>query len=231
MILTHLKKANKKYHALARMWNYIHKKKWRILRNAFITSQFSYCPLFWKLHSRTMNNRINKIHKKALRLAYWDETNPSLDDLLKNNKSVRIEIYNQRNLQILATEIYEVRNDLGPEISTLYRNRTIWEVIQSAKAKKPHSVLWNRKQIFSCSQNMGNTQPTILKVNNRNTKTRSEICSKLRIKTPEWRHCQFLPRLKTRSHQIFPKKKQSSVHQINVQILSSYRYIENVGFV
>ena len=41
-----LKKASKKYHALARVSNYMNKKKQRILMNAFITSQFSYCPLF-----------------------------------------------------------------------------------------------------------------------------------------------------------------------------------------
>ena len=81
--------------------------------NAFITSQFSYCPLVWMSHSRTMNNRINKIHEKTLRLVYKDEKNLSLDDLLKKDKSVSI---HQRNLQILATEIYKVRNDLGPEI-------------------------------------------------------------------------------------------------------------------
>ena len=60
-----------------------------------------------------MNDRINEIHEKALRLVYKDETNISLDDLLKKDKSVSIQ---QRNLQILATEIYKVRNDLGPEI-------------------------------------------------------------------------------------------------------------------
>ena len=70
--------------------------------NAFITSQFSYCPLVWMSHSRTMNNRINKIHEKTLRLVYKDEKNLSLDDLLKKDKSVSI---HQRNLQILATDI------------------------------------------------------------------------------------------------------------------------------
>ena len=64
-------------------------------------------------HSRTMNNRINKIHKKALRLVYKDETNLSLDDFLQMDKSVSI---HQRNLQIIATEIYKVRDNLGPEI-------------------------------------------------------------------------------------------------------------------
>ena len=94
---TLLKKASKKYHALARVCNHINKKKRRILMNAFITSQFSYCPLVWMSHSRAMNNRINKIHEKALRLVYKDKTNLSLDDLLKKDKSVSI---HQRNLQI-----------------------------------------------------------------------------------------------------------------------------------
>ena len=72
--------------------------------NAFTTSQFSYCPLVWISHSRTMNNRINTIHGKVLRLVYRDETkkNLSLDDLLKKDKLVSIK---ERNLQILATEI------------------------------------------------------------------------------------------------------------------------------
>ena len=48
-INTLLKKASKKYHALARVCNYMNKKKRRILMNAFITSQFSYCPLVWIL--------------------------------------------------------------------------------------------------------------------------------------------------------------------------------------
>ena len=77
--------------------------------NAFLTSQFSYFPLVWMSHSRTMKNRINKIHKKALRFVYRDEKNLSLDDLLKKDKSVSI---HQRNLQILAKEIYKFRNDL-----------------------------------------------------------------------------------------------------------------------
>ena len=81
--------------------------------NAFITSQFSYCPLVWMTYSRTMNNGINKIHEKALSIVHKDEANLRLDDLLKIEKLVSI---HRRNLQILKTEIYKVRNDLGPEI-------------------------------------------------------------------------------------------------------------------
>ena len=44
-------------------------------------SLFSYCLLVCMSYSRTLNNRINKIHEKALRLVYKDETFLSLDVL------------------------------------------------------------------------------------------------------------------------------------------------------
>ena len=73
-VSTLLKKASKKYHALATVCNYIDTIKRRVLMSAFITSQFFYCRFVWMFHSRTLNNQINKIHEKALRLVYKDET-------------------------------------------------------------------------------------------------------------------------------------------------------------
>ena len=105
--------ANIKYHALARVCNYMDARKLRVLKNAFITSQFSYWPLVWVFHSRTLNNQINKTHEKPLRFVYKNETFSSFDDLLKRDKSVSI---HQKNLQILATEIYKTKNDLGRKI-------------------------------------------------------------------------------------------------------------------
>ena len=43
-----------------------------MLLKDFIESQFSYCPLIWMLHSRTLNNNVNCLHKKALRIVYSD---------------------------------------------------------------------------------------------------------------------------------------------------------------
>ena len=99
---TLLSKANKKYHALARVCNYMDTKKRQMLVNAFIISQFSYCPLVWMFHSRAVNNKINNLHEKSLRLIYKNKLNVSFDEMLKMNKSVKI---HQKNLQYLATEI------------------------------------------------------------------------------------------------------------------------------
>ena len=65
---THLKRASKTYHALSEACNHMDRKRRRILLNAFITSRFSYCAFVCMSHSRTLNNRINKIHEKTLRL-------------------------------------------------------------------------------------------------------------------------------------------------------------------
>ena len=77
-----------------------HKKRC-VLMNSFIISHFSYYHLAWMFHCRTLNNQINKVQVKALRLVYKDETVIFFDHLLKRDKSVNI---NQKNLQIIATE-------------------------------------------------------------------------------------------------------------------------------
>ena len=65
-----LKKGNQKFHALARISKYLNEEKLKILMRAFITSQFNYCPLIWMFHNRTLNNKINKLHERELRLVY-----------------------------------------------------------------------------------------------------------------------------------------------------------------
>ena len=59
---------NKKLNALHRIGSHMSLDKRKMLLRAFIESQFSYCPLIWMFHSRTLNNKINQLHEKALRL-------------------------------------------------------------------------------------------------------------------------------------------------------------------
>ena len=49
------KKASQKLHVLARIVNYIDLPTKKVLMKAFITSQFSYCPLICMSHSRIQN--------------------------------------------------------------------------------------------------------------------------------------------------------------------------------
>ena len=83
-----------------------------VLMEAFITFQFSYCPLIWMFHSRTLNNRINNIHERALRLTYKNNQS-SFKELLEKDHSVTV---HHKNLQALVTETFKVKNDLAPDI-------------------------------------------------------------------------------------------------------------------
>ena len=73
----------------------------------FITSQFRHCPLVWMFHSRTLNNWINKIHERALKLVYQNNY-LSFTDLLEQGNSASV---HQGNLQVLVTKIFKLRKD------------------------------------------------------------------------------------------------------------------------
>ena len=92
------KKASQKLHALVRISHYMDLNKRRNLMKAFITSQFSYCPLIWMFHSCSLNNKINRIHERALRLVY--QNNLSFSELPDLDNSVTVQ---QKNLQVLVT--------------------------------------------------------------------------------------------------------------------------------
>ena len=83
------KKAEQKLHALTRIANYMDVSKKYSFMNAFILSQFSYCLLIWMFHSRKLNHRINKIHERALRIAYNDHQY-TFEELLKIDNSFTI---------------------------------------------------------------------------------------------------------------------------------------------
>ena len=90
---------NQKLHPMARVSKYINQEKLKIIMKTFIQSQFNYCPL------RILNNKINKLHERALRLVYKND-NATFEELLKIDNSVTVHL---KNLQKLATEMYKAK--------------------------------------------------------------------------------------------------------------------------
>ena len=127
------KKGNQKLHALARISKYMNKDKLRLIMRTFITSQFNYAPLTWMFHSRTLNNKINRLHERALRLVYEDE-NLTFQELLDLDESMSI---HHRNIQKLAIEMFKIKNNLSPPLMQEifkdntntydFRNKRCWE--------------------------------------------------------------------------------------------------------
>ena len=79
---------------------------------SFATSQFGYCPLIWMFHSRRLNNKINSIHERALRITYQDHIS-TFQELLNKDNSVSI---HHRNLQALAKEMFKIHRGFSPDI-------------------------------------------------------------------------------------------------------------------
>ena len=75
--------------------------------NAFFNSQFNYCPVIWMYHSRVLNNKINRLHERCLRIIYNDKTysfNNCLYTLHKYSSSIHY-----TNIQALyTTQIFKL---------------------------------------------------------------------------------------------------------------------------
>ena len=63
-------------------------------------------------HDRMLNNRINRLDERCLRIIYYDK-HTSFKELLEKDKSVSI---HQKNLQVLAMEMFKTYREISPEI-------------------------------------------------------------------------------------------------------------------
>ena len=66
------KKASQKVNAVARISSLMRFEQRKRMVNLFIISHFSHYPLVWMFHSRRINNRIDHVHERALKVIYQD---------------------------------------------------------------------------------------------------------------------------------------------------------------
>ena len=104
------KVASAKIKGLGRIRSRLNLSQTKILYSSFILSQFNYCCLVWMFCSKTLQNKINQIQKRALRKVY-NEPNLNLDKLVELDKSTTIHI---KNIITLLTEVYKTTRGENP---------------------------------------------------------------------------------------------------------------------
>ena len=104
---------------------------------SFVTSQFNYCPLVWMFCNRTMNNKIDRLHERALRLVYKDE-NLTFEELLEKDNSFTV---HNRNLQKLAVEMFKIKNRLAPQpMQDLFKEKVNQYDLRNKKAWEGNNI-------------------------------------------------------------------------------------------
>ena len=153
---THLsevcRKAENKLSALTRIFRFLSFDKRRLLVKAFFESQFKYCSLVWMFCSRTANNKINSLHKRALRLIYEDY-NATFEELLEIDGSFSVHHF---NIQTLLIEIYKFCNGLSIQIF-----RDLFQIRNNRYCLRSNSYLQrtNVQSVYNGENSLSNYAP------------------------------------------------------------------------
>ena len=104
------KTANQKLHALSCISCYLSTRQLKLTMKTFILSQLNYCPLVRMFCDRALDNKINRLQEKALRIASRNKTF-DFNTLLLESNAVST---HKRNLQLLMIEVYKTTQNLNP---------------------------------------------------------------------------------------------------------------------
>ena len=94
--------AANQHHALIRLQMFLNFEEKKTLINSYFYSSFNYCPLVWMFSSAKSLNKVESLHKRALRFLYEDYVLPYHELLQKAGK----ETMKVSRLRSLCIEIY-----------------------------------------------------------------------------------------------------------------------------
>ena len=105
-------KTRSKLDPLYRLRSKLDPRQKSMLYNSFLMSNLNYCPIIWMFYGKTSDEKINNIHKRALR-ALYNDSNSNYYELLKKGNHLNIHEMNKRRLLV---EVYECINKDNPPI-------------------------------------------------------------------------------------------------------------------
>ena len=134
-VSTLCEKASSQLNAIGRLRKYIGFPEKMALIEAFVFSNFNYCPLAWYFTSMASTKKIESIQKIALRLLYNNYTS-TYDSLLAkvNKQSMELKRY-----RTLALETFKTLNVLNP----MYMQDLFY--LCSSSVRRPNNIAVVRK--------------------------------------------------------------------------------------
>ena len=138
-----------KNNKLRRLVNNMSADKRGMVMTAFIESQFNYFPLIWMFHSRTLNNKIKRLHQRTLRIVYSDQKS-SFCELLENDKSFSCHKNINKFLHNLSSCIINNIFKVNQTVPCDFQK----EKKRSSKQKFQFCKIWYQDHILYCSKNI-----------------------------------------------------------------------------
>ena len=117
-----------------------------------------------------MNNKINRLHERCLRIIYSDK-NSSFEELLLKDRSVSI---HTKNLQVLATEMFKTYKNLSPPIfDEIFHRRDNNHNLRNCS----YFTLPNVNTVYNGTESIRNLGPKIWNLIPNKLKQLDSVCS------------------------------------------------------
>ena len=116
------RRASQQLNILRRFSRSFQLKEMTMVYNAFIMSNFNYCPLVWHFCSPVNIRKMEKIQERALRLMHNNLT-ASYEELLEMSRQSTLHI---KRIRLMALEVFKSIHNLNPAfMNTLFECKTL----------------------------------------------------------------------------------------------------------
>ena len=135
-------------------------------QHSFVSANFYYCPLIWHFCSALAANKIENIHKRALRFVLNDFKSP-YEILLSSAKKDPMRTI---RLKFLCTEIFKCINNIGPSfMQNIFRLKADSRIMRTSYINNlivpvKKTVTFGKKSISSIGPSVWNKLPAHMKL-------------------------------------------------------------------
>ena len=167
-VATISKKTGKQLNAMSRMSKYLSQDCLMNVFQSFFMSSFNYCPLVWHLCGIGNSRKLEKLHKRALRIVYNNYEANYCDLVRKCNSS---SLYMLR-LKRLAIFVYKVLDGhckpVSDEFYELVQHEYNMRSIRSVKLQRVTGEKYGRNSLLYQGASLWNRLPDVFKVDDFN---------------------------------------------------------------